>query len=73
MFGKNAYDLCLVPNVKIPDFEKYKGNSCPQSHLTRYCRKMATHTDDDKLLIHYFHFEMVVWESDWKKVSEKVV
>ncbi|XP_058776649.1 uncharacterized protein LOC131650968 [Vicia villosa] len=59
-FGKNAYDMCLVPNVKIsakfkvPDFEKYKGNSCPQSHLTMYCRKMATHTDDDKLLIHYF-------------------
>ncbi|XP_058733802.1 uncharacterized protein LOC131605471 [Vicia villosa] len=59
-FGKNAYDMCLVPNVKIPakfkvpDFEKYKGSSCPQSHLTMYCRKMATHTDDDKLLIHYF-------------------
>ncbi|XP_058770183.1 uncharacterized protein LOC131643835 [Vicia villosa] len=59
-FGKNAYDMCLVPNVripakfKVPDFEKYKGNSCPQSHLTMYCRKMATHTDDDKLLIHYF-------------------
>ncbi|XP_058726476.1 uncharacterized protein LOC131597828 [Vicia villosa] len=59
-FGKNAYDMCLVPNVKIPakfkvpDFEKYKGSSCPQSHLTIYCRKMATHTDDDKLLIHYF-------------------
>ncbi|XP_058755096.1 uncharacterized protein LOC131628252 [Vicia villosa] len=59
-FGKNAYDMCLVPNVKIPakfkvpDFEKYKGSSCPQSHLTMYCRKMATNTDDDKLLIHYF-------------------
>ncbi|XP_058746077.1 uncharacterized protein LOC131618948 [Vicia villosa] len=59
-FGKNAYDMCLVPNVKIPakfkvpNFEKYKGNSCPQSHLTMYCRKMATHTDDDNLLIHYF-------------------
>lgn len=32
----------------------YKGNSCPQSHLTMYYWKMATHTDDDKLLIHYF-------------------
>lgn len=60
LFGKKAYDLCFVPNVTIPvklkvlNFEKYKGNSCPQSHLTMYCRKMATHTDDDKLLIHYF-------------------
>ncbi|KEH28094.1 hypothetical protein MTR_5g464720 [Medicago truncatula] len=38
-FGKTAYDLCLVPNVqiphkfKIPNFEKYKGNSCPEEHL----------------------------------------
>jgi len=33
LFGKNAHDLCLVPNVVIPpkfkvlDFEKYKGNT----------------------------------------------
>ncbi|KAI5390428.1 hypothetical protein KIW84_075664 [Lathyrus oleraceus] len=33
MFGKSAAELCLVPNVKIPvkfkvpDFEKYKGNT----------------------------------------------
>ncbi|KAK2374985.1 hypothetical protein QL285_075910 [Trifolium repens] len=48
LFGKNAHDLCLVPNVKfptkfkVPDFEKYKGNSCPQSHLVMYARKMST-------------------------------
>ncbi|XP_050916558.1 uncharacterized protein LOC127131685 [Lathyrus oleraceus] len=39
LFGKSASELCLVPNVKIlmkfkvPDFEKYKGNICPLSHL----------------------------------------
>jgi hypothetical protein len=60
LFGKDARDLCLVPNVKIPpkfkvpDFEKYKGNSCPQSHLVIYARKMSTQTDDHQLLIHYF-------------------
>ncbi|XP_058783715.1 uncharacterized protein LOC131658438 [Vicia villosa] len=70
-FGKNAYDMCLVPNVKIPakfkvpDFEKYKGNSCPQSHLTMYCRKMATHTDDDKLLIHYFQDSLIGAALKW--------
>lgn len=59
LFGKNASDICLVPNVKIPqkfevsDFEKYKGNSCPQSHLVMYSCKMSTHTDNDQLLIHY--------------------
>ncbi|KAI5388295.1 hypothetical protein KIW84_074109 [Lathyrus oleraceus] len=39
LFGKSATELCLVPNVKIPvkfkapHFEKYKGNTCPLSHL----------------------------------------
>jgi hypothetical protein len=48
LFGKNAHDLCLVPNVQIPakfkvlEFEKYKGNSCPRSHLVMYARKMST-------------------------------
>ena len=60
LFGKTASELCLVPNVqippkfKVPDFEKYKGNSCPQSHLVMYARKMSTQTDNHQLLIHYF-------------------
>ncbi|KAK2450076.1 hypothetical protein QL285_009215 [Trifolium repens] len=60
LFGKNVHDLCLVPNVKIPpkfkvsEFEKYKGNSCPQSHLVMYARKMSTQTDNQQLLIYYF-------------------
>ena len=60
MFGKNTYDLCLVPNVnipykfKVPDFEKYKGRSCPLSHLVMYARKMSTQTNNHQLLIHYF-------------------
>ncbi|KAI5406028.1 hypothetical protein KIW84_052692 [Lathyrus oleraceus] len=60
LFGKSSTELCLVPNVKIPvkfkvpDFEKYKGNTCPLSHLVMYARKMSTQTDNDQLLIHYF-------------------
>ena len=60
LFGKSVAKLCLVPNVKIPvkfkvpDFEKYKGNSCPLSHLVMYARKMSTQTNYDQLLIHYF-------------------
>ncbi|KAI5443577.1 hypothetical protein KIW84_012281 [Lathyrus oleraceus] len=60
LFGKSAAELCLVPNVKIPvkfkvpDFEKYKGNTFPLSHLVMYARKMSTQTDNDQLLIHYF-------------------
>ncbi|KAI5420448.1 hypothetical protein KIW84_044299 [Lathyrus oleraceus] len=60
LFGKSAAELCLVPGVKIPvkfkvpDFEKYKGNTCPLSPLVMYSRKMSTQTDNDQLLIHYF-------------------
>ena len=45
-FG-NAVGLCLVPNVVIPPkfkvskFEKYKGVTCPKSHMIMYCKKMV--------------------------------
>jgi len=58
IFGKTAYDLCLVPNVqiphkfKVPDFEKYKGNSCPKDHLVMYARKPSAYAKDDQVLIY---------------------
>ena len=48
LFAKSAAELCLVHNMKIlvkfkvPDFEKYKGNTCPLIHLMMYSRKMST-------------------------------
>jgi hypothetical protein len=57
LFVKNAYDLCLVPNVVIPpkfkvrNFEKYKGNTCPKIHLVMYVRKMSAYVENDELLI----------------------
>ena len=58
-FG-DAVGLCLVPDVvippkfKVPNFEKYKGTTCPKRHLTMYCRKMAAHAHNEKVLIHCF-------------------
>ena len=60
MFGQNVSELCFVPNVnvsanfKVPEFERYKGNSCPHDHLVMYIRKMSTLTNDHCLLIHFF-------------------
>ena len=60
LFGQNVNELCLVPNVKVPakfkvpKFEKYKGNTFPRAHLVMYVRRMSTHTDDQRLLIHFF-------------------
>jgi len=57
---KDVYDICLVSNVqiphkfKLPDFEKYKGISCPKDHLTMYVRKISTYANDHQVLIHYF-------------------
>jgi len=56
----DAYELSLVdglvipPKFKVPEFEKYKGTTCPKDHITMYCRKMAAYSRDDKLLIHCF-------------------
>jgi len=67
----NASDLCLVPNVvippkfQIPEFDKYKGATCPKSHLTMYCRKMASQTNDDKILIHFFQDSLAGAASNW--------
>ncbi|XP_039687896.1 uncharacterized protein [Medicago truncatula] len=70
-FGKTAYDLCLVPNVqiphkfKIPDFEKYKGNSCPEEHLKMYARRMSAYARDDQVLIYYFQESLASPASKW--------
>jgi len=53
-------DLCLVPDIiippkfKVPDFDKYKGMTCPKSPLRMYCRRMGAYSTDEKLLMHFF-------------------
>ncbi|RDX71178.1 hypothetical protein CR513_49507, partial [Mucuna pruriens] len=72
-----AADLCLVSDViilhkfKIPYFNKYKWNSCPRNHLISYCRKMASHTHDDKLLIHLFQESLTRVAYSWYLNLEK--
>lgn len=76
-FGKTAYDLCLVPNVqiphkfKIPDFEKYKGNSCPEEHLKMYVRRMYAYARDNQVLICYFQESLAGPASKWYTNLEK--
>ena len=71
LFGQNVNELCLVPNVKIPskfkvpEFEKCKGNTCPRAHLVMYVRRMSTHTDDQRLLIHFFQDSLIGATLKW--------
>jgi len=71
IFGKTAYDLCLVLDIqiphkfKVPDFQKYKGNSCPEEHLTMYVRRMSAYARDDQVLIYYFQESLASPASKW--------
>ena len=55
----DAIELSLVPDVvilhkfKMPNFVKYNGSTCVRAHMTMFCQKMAKHTGNDKLLIHF--------------------
>ena len=32
-------DIVIPSKFKVPDFDKYKGTTCPKNHLKMYCRK----------------------------------
>ncbi|RDX85769.1 hypothetical protein CR513_32988, partial [Mucuna pruriens] len=55
-YGLDAADLCLVLDVVLPtdfktlEFDKYKGSSCPHTHLAMYCRKMVAYMHEDKIM-----------------------
>lgn len=76
-FGMDVRDLCLVPNMvlpqkfKVPDLPKYKGLSCPQSHVIMYCRKMSSYIDNDDLLIHCFQDSLSGASLDWYMSLER--
>ncbi|XP_039022787.1 uncharacterized protein LOC120155295 [Hibiscus syriacus] len=59
-YGFDASELSLVPDLilpikfKAPEFDKYNGTTCPSSHITMFCRRMAGYVKDEKLLIHCF-------------------
>ena len=44
----------VIPKFKVPDFDKYKGTTCPKNHLKMYYRKMRAYAKDENLLIHFF-------------------
>lgn len=78
VFGVVTKEICLVfglmipEKFKTPDFNKYKAHSCPKSHLIMYCRKMATHVEDDKLMMHYFQDNLKGVSSKWYLSLEQI-
>jgi hypothetical protein len=55
-----AAEVCLAPNIIvpknfwIPEFIKYTGLECPNTHLRSYYNKMAEVIYDDRMLIYFF-------------------
>lgn len=47
-------DMCLVLDLviplklKVPNFEKWKGDICLRQHLVMFYQKMTSHTHNDK-------------------------
>ena len=58
-------DIIIPPKFKVPDFDKYKGMTCPKNHLKMYFRKMGAYSRDEKLLMHFFQDSLagvaVIW------------
>src|SRR3954462_152905 len=76
--GLNAIDLCLVPDIKIPakfkvpSFEKYKGITCPMSHIKAFCNKMAPYAENDRLLMHFFQDSLSGASLEWYTRLERI-
>ncbi|XP_027916095.1 uncharacterized protein LOC114175539 [Vigna unguiculata] len=72
----DATGLCLVqdvvipPKFKLPEFEKYRGNTCPKNHITMFCRKMTAYAHDEKLLIHFFQESLIGIALNWYTLLE---
>ncbi|XP_052487973.1 uncharacterized protein LOC128041714 [Gossypium raimondii] len=69
--GIDAKDLSLVPDLvlpykfRMPEFEKYNGTSCPEAHITIFCRRMTGYINNDQLLIHCFQESLTGAASNW--------
>jgi len=90
-FGDYPFDemaeLCLVPDIiippkfKVPDFDNYKGTTCPKNHLKMYCRKMGAYSRHEKLLMHFFQESLagaaVIWytnlEASWIRTWKDLI
>nr|XP_012466375.1 unnamed protein product [Gossypium raimondii] len=69
--GVDAKELSLVPDLvlshkfKMLEFEKYNGITCPEAHITMFCRRMAGYVNNDQLLIHCFQNSLAKVASKW--------
>ena len=49
----SQYPNMVILKFKVPDFDKYKGTTCPKNQGRMCCREMGAYARDEKLLIHF--------------------
>ncbi|XP_058784430.1 uncharacterized protein LOC131659234 [Vicia villosa] len=75
--GLDAASLCLLPGIKIPpkfkvpNFEKFKGTTCPMTHIKAFCNKMAPYAENDKHLMHLFQDSLSGSSLEWYTQLER--
>ena len=77
--GKNTDFPNLLPHLMIPrgletlEFEMFCEHGDSESHLRRYCKKMALYTNDELLMISMFHESLpecaVTWFYQLKNIT----
>ncbi|XP_050909539.1 uncharacterized protein LOC127123358 [Lathyrus oleraceus] len=71
IFGVDAIEMCLVPDVviplkfKTPYFENYRCVNCPRNYLRMFVRKMVAYAANEKLVMHYFQDNLSAASLDW--------
>ncbi|KAK5835256.1 hypothetical protein PVK06_010943 [Gossypium arboreum] len=65
-------DLILPPKFKTPEFEKYNGASCPEAHITMFCRRMTGYVNNNQLLIHCFQDSLIESTAKWYNKLSRV-
>lgn len=55
----------IPPKFKVPIFDKYKGTTCPKTHVREYYRRMSAYTGDEKFLIHFFQDSLFGASLEW--------
>lgn len=77
VMGMDFNDMGLVPGLripnklKVPEFIKYKCNSCPKTHVRAYFRKMSAYSNDEKMLMHFFQDSLLGGSLDWYMSLER--
>lgn len=63
--------MVVTPKFNAPEFERYKGVSCPMSHLRMFVRKMDVYDANEKLMMHCFQDSPSGASLDWYMKLEK--